>query len=95
MLSFKIIGLVVPEKNSFKGFYHKKHGGHLGHVTWTIYRNFSSPFTRRLHMKFGFDCPCSFRVVRKNSDVHVYSPGEGADIPLGSMFFVVFFLQKT
>ena len=24
-------------------------GGHLGHVTWTIYTNFGSPFPRRLH----------------------------------------------
>ena len=31
------------------------HGGHLGHVTWTIYINFRSPFPRRLHMKFGID----------------------------------------
>ena len=30
-------------------------GGHLGHVTWTIYTNFGSPFPRRLHIKFGFD----------------------------------------
>ena len=26
------------------------HGGHLGHVTWTIYINFRSPFKRMLHM---------------------------------------------
>ena len=32
-------------------------GGHLGHVTWTIYINFRSPFPRRLHIKFGFDWP--------------------------------------
>ena len=31
------------------------HGGHLGHVTLTIYINFCSPFLRMLHMKFGFD----------------------------------------
>ena len=37
------------------------HGGHLGHVTWTIYTNFCSPFPRRLHIKFGFDWPSSFR----------------------------------
>ena len=37
------------------------HGGHLGHVTWTIYINFSSPFLRMLHMKFGFDWPSGFR----------------------------------
>ena len=24
------------------------HGGHLGHVTWTIYIKFRSPFPRRL-----------------------------------------------
>ena len=37
------------------------HGGHLGHVTWTIYINFCSPFLRMLHMKFGFDWPSGFR----------------------------------
>ena len=31
------------------------HGGHLGHVTWTIYINFRSAFQRRFHIKFGFD----------------------------------------
>ena len=36
------------------------HGGHLGHVTLTIYINFS-PFPRRLHIKFGFGWPCGFR----------------------------------
>ena len=36
-------------------------GGHLGHVTWTIYINIRSPFLRRLHIKFGFDSPSGFR----------------------------------
>ena len=36
-------------------------GSHLGHVTWTIYTNFGSPFQRRLHIKFGFDWPSGFR----------------------------------
>ena len=36
-------------------------GGHLGHVTWTIYINFGSPFLRMLHMKFEFDWPSRFR----------------------------------
>ena len=36
------------------------YGGHLGHVTWTVYINFHSPFTRRLHIKFGFDWPSGF-----------------------------------
>ena len=38
------------------------HGGHLGHVTWTIYTNFRSPFLRMLKLKFGFDWPNGFRV---------------------------------
>ena len=37
------------------------HGGDLGHVTWTIYKNFCSPFPRRLHIKFGFDWPSGVR----------------------------------
>ena len=38
-------------------------GGHFGHVTWTICINFRSPFTRRLHMKFGIDWQSGFREV--------------------------------
>ena len=45
----------------FKVFTIYGHGGHLGHVTWTIYINFCSPFPKRLHIKFGFDWPSSFR----------------------------------
>ena len=45
----------------FKVFTIYGHGGHLGHVTWTIYINFCSPFPKRLHVKFGFDWPSSFR----------------------------------
>ena len=37
------------------------HGSHLGHVTWTIYTNFASPFPRKLHIKFSLDWPSSFR----------------------------------
>ena len=31
------------------------HGGHLGHVTRTVWTNFRSPIPWRLHMKFGFN----------------------------------------
>ena len=37
------------------------HGGHLCHVTWTIYINFYSAFPRKLHMKLGCDWPNGFR----------------------------------
>ena len=56
MPSFKIIRLTVLEKKIFLRFLTiYGHGGHLGHVTWTIYINFRSPYPRRLHIKFGFD----------------------------------------
>ena len=49
-------------KENIKGFFAiYSHGGHLGHVTWTIYIKFCSPFLRMLHMKFGFDWPSGFR----------------------------------
>ena len=37
------------------------HGGHLGHVTRTIWTNFRSPILRSLHMKFEFIWPSGFR----------------------------------
>ena len=37
------------------------HGGHLGHVTLTIYIYFHSLFLRMLHKKFGFVWPSGFR----------------------------------
>ena len=47
------------EEDFFFSIY--SHGGHLGHVTLTIYKNFHSPFPRMLHIKFGFDWPSGFR----------------------------------
>ena len=49
------------EEYFFKVFTIYGCGGHLGHVTLTIYINFHSPFPRRLHIKFGFDWPSGFR----------------------------------
>ena len=37
------------------------HGGHLGHVTRTIWTNFRSPILRSLHMKFEFNWLSGFR----------------------------------
>ena len=48
------------EKDFLKVFTIYGNGDHLGHVTWTIYTNFRSPFPRRLHIKFGFDWPSGF-----------------------------------
>ena len=49
------------EEDFLKVFTIYGHGGHLGHVTRTIYTNFGSAFPRRLHIKFGFDWPSGFR----------------------------------
>ena len=42
------------EEDFFKVFTIYGHGGHLGHVTWTIYINFRSPFPRRFHINLAF-----------------------------------------
>ena len=49
----------------FKVFTIYRQCSHLGHVTWTIYINFRSPFPRRLHIKFGFDWSSGFREERR------------------------------
>ena len=48
------------EEDFLKFFTIYGRGGHLGHVTWTIYMNLGSPFPRRLHIKFGFNWPSGF-----------------------------------
>ena len=46
----------------FKGFFTTYgRGGHLGHMTRTIWTNFRSPTLRSLHMKFEFNWPSGFR----------------------------------
>ena len=80
MPSFKIIHLLVLE--IFKGFCIYSHGGHLGHVTMTIFTNFHSPFLIMLHTKFGFDWPSGIReeglplgyIYSKNHKYSVHLP---------------------
>ena len=50
-----------PSAAFLKSFGIYSHGGHLGHVTLTIYINFHSPFLKMLHTKFGFDWPSGIR----------------------------------
>ena len=42
------------EEDFLKVFTIYWHGGHPGHVTWTIKMNFRSPFPNRLLIKVGF-----------------------------------------
>ena len=37
------------------------HGSHLGHVTWTIWTNLTSPIAKMLHMKIDWNWPSGFR----------------------------------
>ena len=48
------------EEDFFKKNAIYSHGGHLGHVTLTIYINFHFLFLRMLYIKFGFDLLSSF-----------------------------------
>ena len=63
MPGFKIVGFLVLEKNILKVFGIYSHGGHLGHVTLTIYVNFHYPIPRILHIKFGFDWSYIFSII--------------------------------
>ena len=58
--SFVEISPLISEENILKVFTIYGRGGHLGHVTWTIYTNFGSLFPRRLHLKFGFEWTSGF-----------------------------------
>ena len=60
MPNFMKIGPPVLEKKIFEGFTIYGRGGHLGHVTQMPRTNFRCPYTRRLHIKFGFDWPSGF-----------------------------------
>ena len=60
MPSFVEIGSPVLEKKIFKGFYHiwKWWGGHLGHVTWIIYRIFEIVDGRTPDHGYPISSPC-------------------------------------
>ena len=43
-----------------RGFIVYGRGGHLGHVTQMPRTKYRSPYPRRIHIKFGFDCQSGF-----------------------------------
>ena len=69
-----------------------EHGGHLGHVTCTIYINFLCNLTLIGQVVL------EKKVFENNGHihVHVYSPGAGADnpLPLGSNVFIYSIIQS-
>ena len=85
---FKIIGLLVLKRRFLKVLTIYGQGGHLGHVTCIIYINFLSHFLGKLHINLGLiGQAVSEKMFENNYYIHVYSPGTGADNPLGSNFF--------
>ena len=54
------IGLPVPDKKIFKGFYHNGHGVYLGHVSSIMSSDFHFLVPESFHKKFGSDQPSSF-----------------------------------
>ena len=59
--SFVEIGLPVPEKKIFKGFFNiYEHGGHFGHVTSIMSSDFHFLVPESFHKKIGSDGQGSF-----------------------------------
>ena len=68
-----------------KVFTINKHGGHLGHVTCSIYISFLSYFPKNLALIC--QVVSEKKVFDHNGYIHVYSPGTGADNPPGLKLF--------
>ena len=86
MPSLKIIELLVPMKTILKVLAKYGHGGHLGHVTETIFINSCpSSFSGRLHIKFDFDIAVSEKTMFENNvHIHALTPRTWVDNPLMS-----------
>ena len=70
-------------------------GGHLGHVTLTMFIYFLSPSQRSLHINVALisQAVLEKRVFENGGHIHVYSPRAGADNPLGSKHFINTFIK--
>ena len=72
----------VCRRRFLKVFTIHGHGGHLGHVTWTIYIKFLSVFPRKVPQAVS-----EKTIFENNGQIHVYSPGAGTDSPPEVIFF--------
>ena len=89
MSRFVAIGLAVPEKKILKGFTIYGYGGHLGYVTWFIYKYIISPVLQRLPINLSLIGRAVLEKMyfKYYGNLHVYCPGVGADPHLGPKFF--------
>ena len=65
-----VIGSLVPEKKSLKGFTIYWHGGHLGHVTKTIFKN---NFWLIYHKESFFEMMSSIGLVASVKNIIQYT----------------------
>ena len=68
------IGPLVPEKKILWVFTIYGRDGRLGHVTHMPRTNFSSPYPRRLHIKFGFG-----QAVSEEKMIEIVDDGQTTD----------------
>ena len=84
-----LCGVWFWRRRFFKVFTIYEQGGHLSHVTCTIYINFHSHCPRRHHINLALiGQAVSEKMFENNGYIHVYSPGAGADNPLVSNIFI-------
>ena len=78
----------ISRRRFLKGFTIYEHGGNLGHGTWTILYKLYYPFPGRLHMIFVLigQAVSEKMMFENNSHIHAFSPGAGADEPMGYLF---------
>ena len=92
MPSFKIIGILVLENRIFQVFFTYKciwSSSLLGHMTWTIYAIIVPPSKGGSIQNLALtdQVVLEMNMFENNGHLHVFSPGAGADDPLGSNFF--------
>ena len=89
MQSLMIIGLLGLYEKILKVFFIYGRGGHLGHVTRTIYINFLSPFPRRLHINLALigQAVLQKKIFENGGHIHVYSPKAGGEFSPGVQSF--------
>ena len=71
-------------------------GGHLGHVTCTIYKYFLSAIPRRLHIKFALigKAVLEKKIFENGGHIHAYiAPGQGRQPP-GIIFCINTIIQS-
>ena len=78
------------EEDFLKVFAIYSHGGHLGHVTLTIYTNFHSPYLTMLHISLALigQAVSEEKMFENYGHIHDIAPGQGQATPWGQNFLI-------